>query len=158
MGQTLARVRELETIRAFMTGQGLFLALDLFFAFVFAAVLFAYSWKLTLIVLATIPFYLLIAGMTRPLLREKLNERFNRGAESQQFLLESLVEMFGTIKASAVDPVAAAQWEERLPGYVRAAFKTTMLAAKGQNAIQYASKLSNALLCCLAQRPSSTAR
>ena len=157
VGQTLARVRELETIRAFMTGQGLFSALDLFFAFVFAAVLFAYSWKLTLIVLATIPFYLLIAGMTRPLLREKLNERFNRGAESQQFLLESIVGM-QTIKASAVDPVAAAQWEERLPGYVRAAFKTTMLAAKGQNAIQYVSKLSNALLCCLAQRPSSTAR
>ncbi len=54
-GQTVARVRELESIRAFLTGQGLFSALDLFFAFVFIAVLFAYSWKLTLIVLVTIP-------------------------------------------------------------------------------------------------------
>jgi ATP-binding cassette, subfamily B, bacterial HlyB/CyaB len=144
-GQTVARVRELETIRAFLTGQGLFSALDLLFAFIFIAVLFAYSWKLTVIVLATIPLYVLIAAMTRPLLREKLNERFNRGAESQQFLVESIVGM-QTIKASAVEPVAAAQWEERLAAYVRAAFKTTMLAAKGQNAIQYISKLSNALL------------
>ena len=66
-GQTVARVRELETIRAFLTGQGLFSALDLFFTFVFIAVLFAYSWKLTLIVLATIPLYLIIAALTRPL-------------------------------------------------------------------------------------------
>ena len=34
-GQTVARVRELETIRSFLTGQGLFSAIDLVFAFVF---------------------------------------------------------------------------------------------------------------------------
>ena len=51
-GQTVARVRELETIRSFLTGQALFSALDLVFAFVFVGVLFAYSWSLTLIVLA----------------------------------------------------------------------------------------------------------
>ena len=56
-GQTVARVRELETIRNFLTGQALFSALDLLFAFVFVGVLFAYSWSLTLIVLAGIPFY-----------------------------------------------------------------------------------------------------
>ena len=50
-------MRELETIRAFLTGQALFSALDFVFTFVFIAVLFAYSWKLTLIVLASIPLY-----------------------------------------------------------------------------------------------------
>jgi subfamily B ATP-binding cassette protein HlyB/CyaB len=144
-GQTVARVRELETIRAFLTGQGLFSALDLFFTFVFIAVLFAYSWKLTLIVLATIPLYLIIAALTRPLLRERLNEKFNRGAESQQFLVEAIVGM-QTIKAAAVEPVVAKQWEERLAAYVRSAFGTAMLGAKGQNAIQYVSKLSTAAL------------
>jgi subfamily B ATP-binding cassette protein HlyB/CyaB len=144
-GQTVARVRELETIRAFLTGQGLFSALDLFFAFVFIAVLFAYSWKLTLVVLATIPLYLIIAALARPLLRERLNEKFNRGAESQQFLVEAIVGM-QTIKAAAVEPVVAKQWEERLAAYVRSAFSTAMLGAKGQNAIQYVSKLSTAAL------------
>jgi subfamily B ATP-binding cassette protein HlyB/CyaB len=144
-GQTVARVRELETIRSFLTGQGLFSALDLFFTFVFIAVLFAYSWKLTMIVLATIPLYLIIASIARPLLRERLNEKFNRGAESQQFLVESIVGM-QTIKAAAVEPVVAKQWEERLAAYVRSAFKTGMLGAKGQNAIQYVSKLSTAAL------------
>jgi subfamily B ATP-binding cassette protein HlyB/CyaB len=144
-GQTVARVRELETIRNFLTGQGLFSALDLFFTFVFIAVLFAYSWKLTLIVLATIPLYIVIAALTRPILREKLNEKFNRGAESQQFLVESIVGM-QTIKAASVEPVVSKQWEERLAAYVRSAFGTAMLGAKGQNAIQYISKLSTALL------------
>ena len=144
-GQTVARMRELETIRAFLTGQGLFSALDLFFTFVFIAVLFAYSWKLTLITLATIPLYLGIAAVARPLLRESLNEKFNRGAESQQFLVETIVGM-QTIKAAAVEAVMAVQWEERLAAYVRTAFKTTMLGAKGQNAIQYVSKLSTAAL------------
>ena len=142
-GQTVARVRELETIRSFLTGQGLFSALDLLFALVFIAVLFAYSWKLTLIVVAAIPLYLAIAALARPLLRDALDEKFNRGAESQQFLVETVVGM-QTVKAAAVEPLMALQWEERLAAYVRSAFKTSMLGAKGQNAIQYVSKLTSA--------------
>ena len=144
-GQTVARMRELETIRAFLTGQGLFSALDLLFVFVFIAVLLIYSWKLTLIVLATLPLYLIIATVARPPLRESLNVKFNRGAASQQFLVEAIVGM-QTIKAAAVEPVMAKQWEERLAAYVRAAFATTMIGAKAQNAIQYVSKLSTAAL------------
>jgi len=83
-GQTVARVRELETIRAFLTGQGLFSALDIFFTIVFIAVLLAYSWKLTLIVIGSIPLYLLIAALVRPILRERIKEKFNRGAETSR--------------------------------------------------------------------------
>ena len=46
-GQTVARIRELETIRGFLTGQGLFSALDLLSTFIFIAVLFSYSASLT---------------------------------------------------------------------------------------------------------------
>ena len=74
-GQTVARMRELETIRSFLTGQGLFSAIDLFFAFVFIAVLFAYSWKLTLIVVASIPFYIIVGFVVRPPLREQIKEK-----------------------------------------------------------------------------------
>lgn len=144
-GQTVARVRELETIRAFLTGQGLFSAIDLLFTFVFIAVLFAYSWKLTLIVVAAIPIYILIGMVVRPPLRELVKEKFNRGAASQQFLVEAIVGVH-TVKASAVEPIMQAQWEEKLAAYVRTAFDTTLLSAGGQNAIQYVSKLSTAAL------------
>ncbi|RUL98017.1 type I secretion system permease/ATPase [Rhizobium chutanense] len=144
-GQTVARVRELETIRAFLTGQGLFSALDVVFTFVFIAVLFAYSWSLTLIVIAAIPIYILIGSVVRPPLREFVKEKFNRGAASQQFLVEAIVGIH-TVKSAAVEPVMQAQWEEKLAAYVRTAFDTTLLGVGGQNAIQYVSKLSTAAL------------
>lgn len=144
-GQTVARVRELENIRSFLTGQGLFSALDLFFTFVFIAVLFVYSWQLTLIVLLSIPVYIMIAILIRPALRQRIEEKFNRGAMSQQFLVESIVGV-QTIKASAVEPSMQVQWEERLAAYVRTNFQATMLSAGGQNVIQYVQKVTTALL------------
>jgi subfamily B ATP-binding cassette protein HlyB/CyaB len=144
-GQTVARVRELETIRSFLTGQGLFSAIDLVFAIVFIAVLWLYSWKLALIVVGSLPLYMLIAVLVRPTLREMIKEKFNRGAASQQFLVEAIVGIH-TVKAGAVEPVMQAQWAERLAAYVRTSFEATMLGAGGQNAIQYVSRLSSALL------------
>jgi subfamily B ATP-binding cassette protein HlyB/CyaB len=144
-GQTVARMRELETIRSFLTGQGLFSALDLVFTALFFAVLWLYSPSLTLIVLATIPAYLAIAWIVRTPLREQIHDKFNRGAVSQQFLVETVVGI-QTVKASAVEPTMRAQWEERLAAYVRTTFGATLIGAGGQTAIQYISKLSTALL------------
>ena len=142
-GQTVARVRELETIRSFLTGQGLSSAIDLLFAVIFVGVLFIYSTTLTLVVLISIPVYLLIAFMIRPVLREKINERFNTGAASQQFLVESV---FGiqTLKAAAVEPILRNEWEDRLAAYVKTSFQAVMLSNLGQNAIQYVNKATTA--------------
>jgi ATP-binding cassette, subfamily B, bacterial HlyB/CyaB len=144
-GQTVARVRELETIRSFLTGQGLFSALDILFTVVFLAVLLAYSWKLTLIVILSIPLYVLIAAVVRPLLRDTIKEKFNRGAESQQMLVEAIVGA-QTIKAAAVEPTMQVQWEERLAAYVSSSFDAGLIGAAGQGAIQYVNKLTTALL------------
>jgi subfamily B ATP-binding cassette protein HlyB/CyaB len=144
-GQTVARVRELETIRSFLTGQGLFSAIDLVFAFVFIAVMFAYSRPLTLIVLAGIPVYALIGLLVRPPLRELIKEKFNRGALSQQFLVETIVGV-STVKSAAVEPIMRSQWEEKLAAYVKTSFSAGMLGSGGQLAIQYVSKLTTAAL------------
>ena len=147
-GQTVARMRELETIRSFLTGQGLFAALDLVFTTLFLAVLFAYSTVLALVVVATIPLYVAIAALIGPALRERVKERFSRGAESQQFLVETVVGA-GTVKAAAVEPAMRLEWEERLAAYVRSSFDASTLATTGQGAVQFVSKLSAALLLLL---------
>jgi ATP-binding cassette, subfamily B, bacterial HlyB/CyaB len=108
-------------------------------------VMFVYSWKLTLVVLCSIPVYVIIAALIRPGLRELINEKFNRGARSQQFLVESIVGA-QTLKAASVEPVMQAQWEERLAAYVRTSFDSGILGAVGQNAIQYVSKVTTALI------------
>ena len=144
-GQTVARVRELETIRTFMTGQGLFSALDLVFTTVLIAVLIAYSWQLSLIVVGVIPLYALIAAVVRPVLQARVREKFDTGAVSQQFLVESVVGI-QTIKASATEPLVQSQWEERLAAYVKTSFAATLVGAIGQNGVQYLSRVTTALL------------
>lgn len=144
-GQTVARMRELETIRSFLTGQGLTSLLDLVFTVVFFVVMFVYSPLLTLVVLLSIPVYLVIAAVLRPMLQEQIAEKFNRGARSQQFLVESVVGAL-TLKASSVEPIMQMQWEERLADYVRTSFDASILGAVGQNLVQFVSKATTALV------------
>jgi subfamily B ATP-binding cassette protein HlyB/CyaB len=144
-GVTVARMRELESIRSFLTGQGLTSALDLLFSLVFFWVLFLYSPKLTFIVLASLPCYVGIGLTVRPLLHTKIAERFNRGSATQQFLVETVVGI-QTLKASAVEPMLRSQWEERLAAYLRSAFDASTLSNIGQIATQFINKATVALV------------
>src|SRR5207247_613303 len=102
-GDSVARVRELENIRSFLTGSALTLVIDLFFTFVFLAVMFCYAPFLTWVVLASFPFYVAISAGATPLFRRRLDEKFKRGAENQAFLVESVTGV-ETLKAMAVEP------------------------------------------------------
>jgi subfamily B ATP-binding cassette protein HlyB/CyaB len=121
VGDTVARVRELDTIRQFLTSSAITLALDLFFAVIFLVVLFIYSPLLTIVVAGALPLYVLLSLGLTPIFRERLNERFKRGAENQAFLVET-VSGVETVKSMALEPVMQARWEEQIAAYVRSAF------------------------------------
>ncbi|MBL0943037.1 MAG: type I secretion system permease/ATPase [Hydrogenophaga sp.] len=140
VGDSVARVRELENIRAFLTGNALTVVLDLLFAGVFLAVMAYYSGWLTLIVLASLPCYALITVLCTPLLRARLNEKFQRGAENQAFLVET-VSGIHTVKAMAVEPQWRRQWDRQLAGYVAAGFKTATVGTLANSAVTLVSKL-----------------
>ena len=134
VGDTAARVRELETIRQFLTGSTVTVVIDLFFTVVFLGVMFFYSPLLTYVVLATIPLYVLLSVVITPIFRNRLNEKFNRGAENQAFLVET-VSGIQTVKAMAVEPAMERRWNEQLAGYVHASFRTSQLGnISGQTA------------------------
>jgi subfamily B ATP-binding cassette protein HlyB/CyaB len=139
-GDSVARVRELENIRSFITGSALTLVIDFFFTFVFLAVMALYSLPLTGIVLASFPFYIAISVLITPLFRQQLNEKFNRGAENQAFLVESITGV-ETLKALAVEPQMRRRWEEQLAGYVRASFRVSTLGNWASQGIQLINKL-----------------
>ena len=126
VGDSVARVRELENIRNFLTGSALTLLIDLFFTLVFFAVLYHYSPILTAVVAGAVPFYVLLSALVTPILRRRLEEKFNRGAENQAFLVES-VNGIQTLKSMAVEPQMQRRWEEQLAGYVGASFKAANL-------------------------------
>src|ERR1700681_2042714 len=145
VGDSVARVRELENIRNFLTGSALTLVIDAFFCFVFLAVMFYYAPILTWIVLGAFPFYIAISAGATPLFRARLDEKFRRGAENQAFLVES-VNGIETLKAMAVEPMMQRRWEEQLAGYVAASFKVLNLGNVGSQAIQFINKMVMAAL------------
>ncbi len=61
VGDSVARVRELENIRSFLTGNTITLVLDVLFSVVFIAVMFFYSGWLTLVVLLSLPLYVVVS-------------------------------------------------------------------------------------------------
>ncbi len=140
VGDSVARVRELENIREFLTGNALTLVLDLLFSVVFIAVMLLYSGWLTLIVIASLPLYVLISVLITPPLRARLHEKFNRGAENQAFLVES-INGIDTLKTMAVEPQTTKKWDEQLAGYVSAGLHTTRLSTIARELISLVGKL-----------------
>jgi len=140
VGETVARVRELENVRNFLTGSALTLVLDLAFTVVFFAVMFAYAPTLTWIVVASLPFYIGLSLFITPGLRKRVEEMFQRGAENQAFLTESVTGV-ETVKAMAVEPQMHRRWEERLAEYVKASFRAAMLGNYASNGVQLIQKV-----------------
>jgi len=145
VGTTVARVRELETIRNFITGTALTLVIDLFFTGVFFAVMYFYSPTLFWIVLGSIPFYIVLSVIITPALRARLAEKFQRGAENQAFLVES-ISGAETLKAMAVEPQMQRRWEEQLAGYVSASFRSQNLGNIAAQIAQFINKVMTVLI------------
>ncbi len=145
VGETVARVRELETIRQFLTSSTLTIVIDLFFTVIFLVVMFYYSPILTYVVLGTIPVYLLLSLVVTPLFRHRLEEKFNRGAENQAFLVESINGM-ETVKAMAIEPAMQRKWEEQLAGYVKSSFRASNLSNIAGQIAQFMGKLTTIVI------------
>src|SRR4051794_20975636 len=143
-GDSVARVRELENIRNFLTSSALTLVIDIFFTFVFLAVMFYYSAALTWIVVGSFPFYIALSVSVTPAFRRKLDNKFSRGAENQAFLVES-VSAIQTLKAMAIEPQMQRRWEEQLAAYVGSSFDVLSLGNWSSQAVQLVSKLVTAL-------------
>ena len=126
VGDTVARVRELEQIRQFLTSHSVTVVLDLVFTTVFLVVMWLYSPMLTMVVMASLPLYGMLSICITPTIRARLHEKFNRGAENQSFLVEAITGIH-TVKALAVEPPLLRKWEEQLAGYVQASFRATSL-------------------------------
>ena len=143
VGDSIARVRELENIRSFLTGNALTVLLDVFFSLAFIGIMLLYSVPLTLIVLVSLPLYVGISIAVVPILRRRLDVKFARSAENQSMLVET-VSGIQTIKASALEPSMAKRWDEQLAAYVSASYKTQNLASWAHEGISLTGKLISA--------------
>jgi subfamily B ATP-binding cassette protein HlyB/CyaB len=151
VGTIVARIRELENIRSFLTGSTLTVVVDLFFTLIFFIVMFFYSPLLTWVVIATIPGYLSLSLIVTPILRRRLDEKFQRGSENQAFLVES-VSGAETVKSMALEPQMQRRWEEQLAGYVSSSFRVTALGNVANQIAGFVAKLTTVLILWIGAR------
>jgi subfamily B ATP-binding cassette protein HlyB/CyaB len=144
-GQTVARVRELENIRQFITSSALTLVIDIAFSFVFLAVMYWYSPSLTLIVVLSIPCYALVSLSIVPDLQRRVKEKFARSALAQSLLVESLAGI-QTLKAMAVEPQVRDRWDRQLAAYIGSSLSVVTLASGGSQVISLINKLTTAAI------------
>ncbi len=124
VGDTVARVQELENIRQFLTGTALTVILDAIFAVVYLVIMFAYSIPLTWVSLAVVPLFAILTLTATPILRNWLNETFNRSADSQSFLVETITGI-QAVKAHSAERVARDRWEGLFARFIRTGFKAS---------------------------------
>ncbi len=141
VGDTVARVQELENIRQFLTGTALTVVLDAVFAVVYLVIMFAYSIPLTWVSLAVVPLFALLTLTATPILRGWLNETFNRSADSQSFLVETITGI-QAVKAHTAERIARDRWEGLFARFIRTGFKASTTSNISNNVADFLTNLS----------------
>lgn len=126
-GNLVMRLQGVETIRDFITGAATSLILDMPFLLIFLAVMFFYSWQLSLIAVGLLGLIAILSLIITPMFRERLNDQFKYGARNQAFMTEYLSGM-STVKSLQMEPVLEQRYGDYLATYLGAGFRTKQLA------------------------------
>lgn len=126
VGNIAARVRELDRIREFITDKSVSVLIDAFFSLVFLAIMFVYSPKLTFISLGFLAIIAIIYVTITPELRERLEEKFQMGAHSNSYLVESITGV-QTVKSLAIEGSMFKKWEDKLGKYLKSSFNLAII-------------------------------
>ncbi|CNH10221.1 peptidase domain-containing ABC transporter [Yersinia pekkanenii] len=145
VGNIVARVRELDNIREFITGSALTLCVDVVFTLVLFIVMWCISPLLTLIILGTLPFYLLLAVLTTRPLQKKVALLCGCAAQNGAFLTETVAGV-ETVKSLALEPQMQQRWETQTRDYAQANFQVQNLQNFSSQTAQLLQKLAGALV------------
>ncbi|NJO73943.1 MAG: type I secretion system permease/ATPase [Leptolyngbyaceae cyanobacterium RM1_406_9] len=145
VGELATRINELENIRQFLTGTALTVVLDAVFSVIYIVVMFIYSWLLSLVSLATIPLFVVLAMVASPLIRQQLRVKAERNAETQSYLVE-VVSGIQTVKAQNMELRSRWQWQQRYARYVSAGFKTVLTSTTAGSTSHFLNQLSGLLV------------
>jgi len=151
VGDIVSRLREVETIRNFLTGTALTVVLDILFAIIYIGVMVTYSINLSLTLLVVLPFFIILNVSVSPWFRRLINQRFQAATANQSFLIEAVTGI-QTLKAMAVEANFARRYEEGLVRYVKAAFSTAQLSNVAENIGGFAQQVFNLSILWLGAR------
>ena len=147
-GVIIARVHGVETIREFLAGGLITLLLDFPFLIVFLAIMFWYSWQLTLISVACLALISILSFIVTPIFRAKLNHQFMLGARNQAFLTEYVSGM-ETVKSLQMEPQLKQTFGNYLSTYLNASFDSRKLSITYNTAANTLDQLQTLAILCV---------
>lgn len=131
VGDIISRIQENHKIQSFITGQSLGVLLDLMSVFVYATLMFIYSWKLALVTLISIPPFLILTFASTPFLKKMSREVFNATNLENSYLIEALNGV-RTVKSMSVERSVRWNWEERLNREIKQTYRGQIMDIKIQ--------------------------
>ena len=126
-GTLVARLHGVETVREFISGAAVSLLLDLPFLLIFLAVMFWYSWQLSLVALLMMSLITIASLLVTPMFRKLLDKQFMLGAKNQAFVTEYVAGM-ETVKSLQMEPVLIQKYGDNLAQYLAAGFSSKQLS------------------------------
>ncbi len=126
VGETIARISETDTIRAFLVGTTTGVFLDLIFVFIYIAVLLTISAELTMIILAALPVQILIYIGFGPFLRRRLRVQFDAGAAHQTQMVEN-ISGIAAVKALSAEAKMLDRLDQTLHANLNAGYRVGLL-------------------------------
>lgn len=143
-GETAARAKELDSVRAFLTGPALSTLVDLPFTLIFLGVMLLFSPMLTAIVAAAIGLVLVLYGVIGRELKQRLTRKTKSHAESHSLLVET-ISAIETVKSQALEADMHRQWEDAVVSHSRLAGASESLSATLSQIANFVTKATVAL-------------
>jgi ATP-binding cassette subfamily B protein len=145
VGEVSSRIGELEKVRGFLTGTALTTILDAIFSVLYIGVMLIYSWQLTLLTLAVVPFLVLLVLVVSPIVQDQLQRRAVAHARTQSHLVEVLSSMM-TVKAQNIELRSRWKWQDLYTDYVADGFDNTLVGTTASSISGFLNKLSGLIV------------
>lgn len=143
-GDVVARFKEVESIRNFISSGLLTSFIDFPFGIIFLVVMFLFSPTLTIIVLIAIVVIFLLYGVANPILKERLKKKLQLSTDSQSYLFDC-VSSIETIKSMSIEPTIRRDYEEHLSKQTKHNSKTDDISGNISQIASFVNKITVAL-------------
>lgn len=144
-GDTVVRIKELESIRGFVSGQGLSTLIDFPFTLIILVVMFLFSPQMTLVAVIAMVLLFVVYGVVSPKLKDRMTQKHQMTVDNQSYLVE-MVRGMDTLKSMALESQAQRRWEQQVADHSVFAEKSEGLSSDVSQIGQLISKATVALV------------
>ncbi len=139
-GVVTRHMQQLESIRNFLTGRLFFTVLDASALIIFLPLLFMYSFKLAMIVVAFTILIALVIATLLPAFRKRLDELYSAEGKRQALLVETIHGM-RTVKALAIEPAQRKNWDQLSAQAITMHYRVGKFAMMGGSIVDFINKM-----------------